>query len=40
MLRMLQSRVLRKILKPKQEEVTGGWRRLHNSSSDIIGVIK
>jgi len=39
-------RVLRKIFKPKQEEVTGGWRRVHNevrdtySSSDIIRVIK
>jgi hypothetical protein len=43
---MFESSVLRKILKPKQVEVTGGWRRLHNevhdtySSTDITGVIK
>jgi hypothetical protein len=43
---MFQSRVLRKVFKPKQEEITGGWRRLHNevhdtySSSDIIRMIK
>jgi len=46
MVRMFQSRLLRKIFKPKQEEVTGSWRRLHYevydtySSSDIIRVIK
>jgi hypothetical protein len=39
--------VLRRILGPKREEVTGEWRRLHNgelyalySSSDIIPVMK
>jgi hypothetical protein len=43
---MFQSRVLREKFKPKQEEVRGGWRRLHNevhdtyASSDIIRAIK
>ena len=26
---MLQNRVLRKIFRPKRDEVTGDWRRLH-----------
>jgi hypothetical protein len=40
-------RVLRVIFEPKREEVTGGWRRLHNEelhnfyvSQNIIRVIK
>jgi hypothetical protein len=41
------NRVLRNIFGPKREEVTGGWRRLHNEelrnlyvSPNIIRVIK
>jgi hypothetical protein len=29
-LRVFENRVLRGIFGPKREEVTGGWRRLHN----------
>ena len=29
-LRMLESRVLRRIFGPKRDEVTGEWRKLHN----------
>jgi hypothetical protein len=39
--------MLRKIFGPKRDEVTGGWRKLHNeelhnlySSPSIIGMIK
>jgi hypothetical protein len=39
--------VLRRIFGPKRDEVTGGWRKLHNeelhnsySSSNIISIIK
>jgi hypothetical protein len=42
-LRVFKNRVLRRILGPKRNEVTGDWRRLHNeelyelySSPDII----
>jgi hypothetical protein len=42
-----QNTVLQKIFAPKREEVTGGWRKLHNeelhslySSLNIIKVIK
>jgi hypothetical protein len=42
-----QNRVLRRIFGPKRDEVTGGWRKLHNeelhnlySSSSIIRMIK
>jgi hypothetical protein len=45
-LRVLGSRVLRKIFGPKRDEVTGEWRRLHNvelsdlyCSPYIMGVI-
>jgi hypothetical protein len=41
------NRVLRRIFRPKRDEVTGGWRKLHNeelhslySSQNIIRVIK
>jgi hypothetical protein len=41
------NRVLRKIFGPKRDEVTGGWRKLHNeelrdlnSSPSIIRIIK
>jgi hypothetical protein len=29
-LRALENRGLRRIFGPKREEVTGGWRKLHN----------
>jgi hypothetical protein len=45
--RVFESRVLRKIFGPKRQEVTGGWRKLHNedfynlySSPSIIRIIK
>jgi hypothetical protein len=41
---VFENRVLRRIFEPKRDEVTGGWRKLHNeelhnlfSSSSIIG---
>jgi hypothetical protein len=44
---VLEGRVLRKVFGPKRDEVTGGWRKLHNeelpdlySSSSIIRIIK
>jgi hypothetical protein len=46
-LRVFENRVLRMILGPKRDEVTGRWRKLHNeelhdlySSSSIIRIIK
>jgi hypothetical protein len=45
--RVSENRVLRRIFGPKREEVTGGWRRLHNeelhnlkASQNIISVTK
>jgi hypothetical protein len=45
-LRMFENRVLR-TFEPKKDEVTGGWRKLHNeelrnlySSSSITGMTK
>jgi hypothetical protein len=29
-LRVFENRVLRRIFGPKRDEVTGGWRELHN----------
>jgi hypothetical protein len=29
-LRVFENRVLRRIFRPKRDEVTGGWRKLHN----------
>jgi hypothetical protein len=44
---MFENRVLRKIVVPKRDEVTGEWRKLHNeelrdlcSSPSIIRIIK
>jgi hypothetical protein len=44
---MFQNRMLRRIFRPKRDEMTGGWRKLHNeelhdlySSSSRIGIIK
>jgi hypothetical protein len=46
-LRVFENRVLRRIFGPKRDEVTGGWRKLHNeelhglySSLGIVKVIK
>jgi hypothetical protein len=44
---MFENRVLRRIFGPKRDEVTGGWRKLHNeelhnlySSPSMIRMIK
>jgi hypothetical protein len=44
---VFENRLLRRIFGPKRDEVTGGWRKLHNeelhglySSPSIIRVIK
>jgi hypothetical protein len=46
-LRVSENRLLRRIFGPKRDEVTGGWRKLHNvelhtlySSPSIIRMIK
>jgi hypothetical protein len=46
-LKVFENRVFRRIFGPKRDEVTGGWRKLHNeelnglySSSSIFRVIK
>jgi hypothetical protein len=46
-LRVFENRVLRRIFVPKRDEVTGGWRKLHNeelhnlySSPSIIRMIE
>jgi hypothetical protein len=46
-LRVFENRVLRRIFRPKRDEVTGGWRKLHNEelhnlycSPNIIMTIK
>jgi hypothetical protein len=46
-LRVFENRVLRRIFGPKKDEVTAGWRKLHNeelhglcSSPSIVRVIK
>jgi hypothetical protein len=46
-LRVFENRVLRRTFVPKRDEVTGGWRKLHNeelhnlySSPDIIRMIR
>ena len=44
---MFENKVLRRIFGPRRDEVTGGWRRLHNEkindlycSTNIVRVIK
>jgi hypothetical protein len=46
-LRVFENRMLRKIFGSKRDEVTGGWRKLHNeelhdlySSPNIVPMIK
>jgi hypothetical protein len=46
-LRLFENRVLRRIFRPKRDEVTGGWSKLHNeelhnlySSPSIIRMTK
>jgi hypothetical protein len=46
-LRVFENRVIRRIFGPLRDEVTGGWRKLHNeelhglySSPSIVRVIK
>ena len=33
---MFQNRVLRKILGPKRDEVTGEWRKLRNEKINVL----
>ena len=46
-LKVLENMVLRRIFRPRRDEVTGEWRRMHNeelndlySSPNILRVIK
>jgi hypothetical protein len=45
-MRVFENRVLRRLFGPNRDEVTGGWRKLHNefhnlySSPSIIRMIK
>jgi hypothetical protein len=46
-LKVFENRVLRRIFGPRRDEVTGGWRKLHNkelrdlySSPSIIRMVK
>ena len=46
-LRVFENRVLRRVFRPKREEVTGEWRKLHNeelrdlySLPNIVRVVK
>jgi hypothetical protein len=36
MLRVFENRVLRRIFRPKRDEVTGEWRKLHNEELDDL----
>jgi hypothetical protein len=35
-MRVFENRVLRRILRPKRDEVTGGWRKLHNDCTLVL----
>jgi hypothetical protein len=43
-LRVFENRVLRRIFGPKRDEVTGGWRKLHNEElhklCSVPGIIR
>jgi hypothetical protein len=39
-LRVFENRVLRRIFGPKRDEVTGGWRKLHNEETNLIIMIR
>jgi len=46
-LRVFENKVLRRVFGPKRDEVTGGWRKLHNeklsdlySLPNIVRVVK
>jgi hypothetical protein len=46
-MKMVENRVLRRLLGPERDEVTGGWRKLHSeelhnvySSPSIIRIVK
>jgi hypothetical protein len=39
-LRVFESRMLRRIFGPKRDEVTGGWRKLHNEELHDWRIIK
>jgi hypothetical protein len=34
---VFENRVLRRIFGPKRDEVTGGWRKLHNEDTELLG---
>jgi hypothetical protein len=35
-LRVFDNRVLRRIFRPKRDEVTGEWRKLHNEELKVL----
>ena len=35
-LRVFENRVLRRILRPRRDEVTGEWRKLHNKELNYL----
>jgi hypothetical protein len=37
---MFENRVLRKMLGPKREEITEGWRKLHNEELNDLSLPK
>ena len=37
-LRVFENRVLRRAFRPKRDEVTGEWRKLHNELSDLYSL--
>ena len=39
-LRLLENRVLRKIFRAMRDKITVEWRKLHNSSPNMIRILK
>jgi hypothetical protein len=35
-LRLFENRVLRRVFRPKRDEVTGEWRKLHNEELNVL----